>query len=464
MSSRLPCIGCGAPIGFLKGIVCANFSAVRSPMIPICYGAWHAGCYEQKEEDRFPVLRAKDLDDSIMEDVDLLDDDPHRFRRARAGDHMMCPFQCDECHFMNIHGTNSRADDPKDKLCLLGIRRAILDSFWARETATVDVNRREARIYTFDASLMGIVHPYPKRGPFPVDDEWGMGPATVLLLRSLAKGKNAEFVQYETIFKARSHFSNFVHTIPGGIGDMFITSDNMMNGITHSATNTPWFKRFMKGCHSRMGDVWCPDRPLTMWEALLCQSMLEEDWKTFEKDPTGRLKTALTAGVLVTSGLGGGMRGEEMVRIDVGIIRKHWKEALEHPDEAHVPLRMAGRFKRQVGEKVYVQPLAVASASGLEYRLWLHRALQEYGRAGVLKGPMFRVAPKKKGQADDGGKGFKRARVGDLDLVLREKHLETIGAEVNVEEEYSASRSLKRGATSQARNKQIPANVIEANN
>jgi hypothetical protein len=113
----------------------------------------------------------------------------------------------------------------------------------------------------------------------------------------------------------------------------------------------------------------------------------------------------------------------------------------------------------------------VASASGLEYRLWLHCALQEYGRAGVLKGPMFRVAPKKKGQADDGVKGFKRARVGDLDLVLRplleriqEKYPETIGAEVNVDEGYSASRSLKRGATSQARNKQIPADVIEANN
>jgi hypothetical protein len=121
---------------------------------------------------------------------------------------------------------------------------------------------------------------------------------------------------------------------------MFITSDNVVNGITHSATNTPWFKRFMKGCHSRMGDVWCPDRPLTIREVLLCQSMLEEDWKTFEKDPIGRLKTALT-GTLVTAGLGGGMRGEEIIRIDVGIIRKHWKEALEHPDETHVPLGMA---------------------------------------------------------------------------------------------------------------------------
>jgi hypothetical protein len=35
---------------------------------------------------------------------------------------------------------------------------------------------------------------------------------------------------------------------------------------------------------------------------------------------------------------------------------------------------------------------------------------------------------------------------------------------VNVEEEYSSSRSFKRGATSQARNMEIPEDVITTNN
>jgi hypothetical protein len=240
----------------MKGIVCANFGERRCPMIPICYGAWHAKCYVQREEDRFPVLLAKDLDDSILDEGDQGDDDPDRFRTAREGDHMMCPFQCDTYHFVNIHKVlPDWMNNIKDKLCLLAIRMAILDSLWARETATVEANSREAKRYVFEASLMGNVRPYPHRGPFPIEDEWGMGPATVLLMRSLNKGKNSEFVQFETIRKVRSHFSNFVHTIPGGIGDMLITSDNVVSGISHSATNTPWFKRFMKGCHSRMGDV-----------------------------------------------------------------------------------------------------------------------------------------------------------------------------------------------------------------
>jgi hypothetical protein len=83
---------------------------------------------------------------------------------------------------------------------------------------------------------------------------------------------------------------------------------------------------------------------------------LELDWKTFEKDAVGRLKTVIT-GMLMMAGLGGGMRGEEIVRIDIGVIRKHWQEALRHPEEPHIPLAMTGRFKRTVGEKVYMQLL-----------------------------------------------------------------------------------------------------------
>jgi hypothetical protein len=470
MRWKLPCLECGAPLGILRGIVCVNFGEPRSPTTPICDGAWHAECYRQKDEDNFPVLQAKDLDNSILEIEDLAADDPDRFRVARAVDHMMYPFQCDECHFVNLHCTSSRASDLKDGLCLLALRRAILNSFWARETATVDANRREAARYIQAAGMMGVARPYPRRGPFPMKDEWGMMTAMILLLRSREKGKNAEFVQYETIRKVRSHYSNFIHTTPGGVGDIFIPSDSMVNGISRSGTNTLWFKRFMKGCHSRMGDVWCPDRPLTMRETLLCQEMLEEDWKTFENNSVGRLKTALT-GVLITAGLGGGMRGEEIIRIHTGIIRKHWSDALSHPDKPHVPLGMSGRFKRQVGVKVYVQPLAIESVSGLKFRLWMHRALQEHGKAGTFNGPIFRVEDRKKRNGEIGERAYKRAKVRDLDNVFRpllvrvqNRHPETIGPDVNVEEEYIASRSLKRGATSQARNQQIPPDVIEANN
>lgn len=399
-----------------------------------------------------------------MEVKDLVDDDPDRFKTGRDGDHLMCPFQCELCHFVNINGALPSLAAKKDSLQLLGIRRAVLDACWARERSTVDSNRREGERYAAQAELMGMVRPYPPRGPFPIADDWGIGAAVILLLRSLAPGKNATNVQFETIRKTRSHVSNFIHTIPSGMGDMFITGEGAVSGVTNSPTNSLWFKRFMQGCHRRMGDVWCPDRPLTMGEALACQELLDDDWKTFAKDPVGRLKTALT-GVLITAGLGGGMRGEEINRIDLGVIRKHWAEAMEHPEEPHVPLGMVGRFKRTIGEKMYVQPLAIKSASGLKYRLWMFRMIEEYARVGIETGPIFRVKSK------SGAKKFERAKVGDLDglflpLLSRvqttKPHL--IGSDVDVEDEYSTSRSLKRGATAQARNKQIPSDVIEANN
>jgi hypothetical protein len=163
----------------------------------------------------------------------------------------------------------------------MAIRRANLDALWAQERATVEANRREAMIFVREGEAMGYMNPYPPRGPWPIEDIWGMRTATVILQRSLAPGKNASFVQYETIRKTRSHMSNFVHTVPGGMGEMFIASESNVSGMTRSPTNSPWFKRFMQGCHRWMGDVWCPDRPLTMREALAIQEDLENDWLDF---------------------------------------------------------------------------------------------------------------------------------------------------------------------------------------
>jgi hypothetical protein len=144
-----------------------------------------------------------------------------------------------------------------------------------------------------------------------------------------------------------------------------------------------------------------------MREALAIQEDLEKDWEDFEKDPAGRLKTSIS-GVMIVAGLGGGMRGKELNRLDLGIIRQHWEEAVKHPDIAHVPLGMVGRFKRTVGEKMYIQPLAIWSRSGWENRLWIFRMIWSYAQFGITSGPVFRRPKKKKTDR------IERARVGDI--------------------------------------------------
>jgi hypothetical protein len=65
--------------------------------------------------------------------------------------------------------------------------------------------------------------------------------------------------------------------------------------ISNSPTNAEWFRRFMKGCHRRMGDVWMPDRPITIHELKAVVEFMEADWVTFAGDAVGQYNTAITA-------------------------------------------------------------------------------------------------------------------------------------------------------------------------
>jgi hypothetical protein len=105
------------------------------------------------------------------------------------------------------------------------------------------------------------------------------------------------------------------------------------------------------------------------------------------------------------------------------------------------------------------------SRSGLEYRVWMFRMIVEYGRIGIIMGPVFRrVRPCLTDKVE-------RARIGDINLLFHPELLRVqvyqpnlIGEDTKVEDKYSASRSFKRGTTAQARNMDIPTDVIQANN
>jgi hypothetical protein len=174
--------------------------------------------------------------------------------------------------------------------------------------------------------------------------------------------------------------------------------------------------------------------------------ILDEDWNVFGKtnDPQRLKKTGLTA-CMIIAGFFAALRGEEIVRIDVGRMREHcWQEAMAYKDGKHVPLMMAGRFKRGTGEKLFCQPLAIESTSGVEIAKWFYRALWVLGRLGIETGPMFRTEAR-------GGEKYKKASVGDLDGLLhsilarvQNRSPEVIGTNVEVAEECSASRSMRR--------------------
>lgn len=407
------------------------------------------------------MLTAQDLDASLVDDDRMEEeDDLLRFKEGRNGDHLLCTFQCDHCQFLNMQRRIPIPDRPKDDLLLVCIRRANLDAFWSRERSTVAQNRREGTrlVRILDTLGFGPEGGYPSRGPFPIQDSTAVQLACCMLVRSLDAGKNARTIQFDTLRKLRSHMSNYSHTCPGGVGGTFVGEDSNASTLSNAQTNTPWFRRFVRGCHRRMGDVWLPDRPLTITELKACLHILEEDWANLAGDPTAQATVGITACVII-SGFFAALRGEEIVRVDLGSMFQHWDESASYPGAPHVPLMLSGRFKREIGEKLFTQPLAPESKSGVKIMSWYHRTMNLLAQNGVTTGPLFRNS-----------KG-KRASVSELDVLfhgilerVQKRWPNIIPDSVNAKEEYSCLRSLRRGATAEAQNADIPEEVIVANN
>ena len=136
-----------------------------------------------------------------------LDKDKGRHLFARDGYHLMISFQCELCQFRNLKGCDPGIRD-EDFLLLRIIRRANLDAFWSREPRTVEATRRDSRKLIKVGAQLCLDSILPMMGSFPVGDPQGMGIAVCMLQRSLDKGRYQHTLQFETVRKLRSAYSN----------------------------------------------------------------------------------------------------------------------------------------------------------------------------------------------------------------------------------------------------------------
>ena len=75
----------------------------------MCKGAFHVSCFQQGVRTIFQIFLSLDFDNSFVNDSTMVDEDPICFKERRGGDHLLEPFQCDTCHFVNIQGRLPRA-------------------------------------------------------------------------------------------------------------------------------------------------------------------------------------------------------------------------------------------------------------------------------------------------------------------------------------------------------------------
>jgi hypothetical protein len=203
------------------------------------------------------------------------------FRVARGGDSLVCPFQCDVCHFVNVMGREPLTQSAMDLRMLKCIRCVLLDAFWAREPTTVGHVLLEAKSGIAIATQLGFADKlFSPRGPFPAVDVDGMAAAIVMVQRSLAKGKYSDTVQFETVRKFRAAVSNIYHSSVEGQGAMVMAKDTRKLQVTKCPTYSSFFERFCHGMHKRMGDIVRPERAVSHDIIKAIMADLERDWET----------------------------------------------------------------------------------------------------------------------------------------------------------------------------------------
>jgi hypothetical protein len=127
---------------------------------------------------------------------------PTDYHRARDGDHLMTPFECDTCIFHKLRHVSPNPDSHQDSLLLAAIRRVTLDAFWSRSTSTVAGNKsRIGRAQEVSLGL-GLSGPFFHKGYLPPGDHCGYEAAIQMVESSRRAGKYSDtHLQWDTVRK-----------------------------------------------------------------------------------------------------------------------------------------------------------------------------------------------------------------------------------------------------------------------
>ncbi len=413
-----------------------------------CMKVWCGPCYTPLDDGEFPVAKPVDEDGLVIEEGE----DDHRFMMGRDGDNLITPFQCDLCHFRNLFNRDPVNHLAQDIRMQKLIQQANLDALWAREPLTIKSNLMTCRQGLSIATSLGFGDKlFRPMGPFPLEDTFGMGAAVVMLQQSLQPGRNAAIVQFGTIRKFCSAFSNAYLSSAEGQQAMVMAKDTKKLRVTKCPTYGEFFERFVRGVHKRMGDIVKQDKALSIVLLKEIFLSLEEEWLSGGLNQMGLAKEGAFYSIAYCCAL----RGEEAPLADLYGMIKHWKEGEEH-ELKHVVVALLGRFKGETGESYHLMPIVAVTSRGLEPRKWIGRLLDKYKELGITHGPLFRNMFGQRSKSGEFEEKF-------LDrLSLTKPHL--MGSTEDISEEYGVYRSFRRGATSEAVNEGVPPEVIDANN
>jgi len=150
---------------------------------------------------------------------------------------------------------------------------------------------------------------------------------------------------------------------------------------------------------------------------------------------------------------------EAMKFSDLSGLVKYATMELVEDSQHYVIIPLLGRFKNEDGEKYHLTPLAYCTASGLPIGTWVSRLVEVKQEQNLSKGPALcdkwgtRLSPQ-----------WLEIEILNRPHIIQGTNRDLISKEVNVYEDYGISCSFRRGATTQARNKKVDKNDINAMN
>jgi hypothetical protein len=308
------------------------------------------------------------------------------YARARDGDHVMVPFECDLCVFRKLRDTDRPdASSERDKLLMACIRRMILDAFWSRATSTVNGHRDRAAFGLRLSALVKLKGPYIHRGPLPDYDHCGYEVAIQMLLHSRRKGKtDASYVQFDSIRKMRAVFSNQVRASPQATAVTLSLGDQVGHYQRFSIDPCAsfWFARFFQGCRFRMGQDWRPNQAMSM--DLLLRMLETVRLRINDATSPRDLNRWIVFHSYATVTYVVSLRGPEGLLLDLAGLHRNWgKES----DESYFFLALLGKIKGEQHDRCHLIPCSNKTESGIDVKGSVARLVAYKQTKKTMDGP-----------------------------------------------------------------------------
>lgn len=226
----------------------------------------------------------------------------------------------------------------------------------------------------------------------------------------------------------------------------------MSNVVSHQF----WFSRFMSGIHKRVGQVRKPDKEISIEVLHAADQILEDEWAN-ASSPAKRKRVA-EMGVWFVGGFCTGLRGEEMVHIELAGTANSVKY-LTSEVNAHFKFIILGQTKgnQLSGAKFGVPCVPTTAGTTLRPGRWIKRLINTLHGMGRHSGRLFcrRLASPKMHEFAD-----------DWFVVLEKVQATTtyIEDKTNIREVYGLARLERRGVMAHAQNMEVSVELLNAVN